>query len=83
MTELNQSWAHGNIAATLYCNNYLDRKLLIIALCLNSLWLCTPFTVDTEALTFFVFLLVNEALLRCRIDLCRCRVPSPSFEGVC
>ena len=37
-------------------------------------------TVDTEVLTFFVFLLVTEALLRCRVvavmKLKSCRVPS-------
>ena len=42
----------------------LAAKLLIIALCLYSMWLLH---LDTKTLTFCLFFLVPEALLHCRV----------------
>ena len=54
--------------------------MLISALCLYSLCLLN---LDTEALTFFVLLLVTETCLRCHgvvvAKLKNCRVPSSAY----
>ena len=47
---------------------YQTQKLLIIALCVYSMWLLH---IDTKALTFFLFFLGTEALLH---TLLRCRI---------
>ena len=74
-----QSWARDNTAAkTWLC--FQVEKLLIIALCLYSLWLVD---LDIQGLHFFVIFLVSEATLLCCIfivaKLNNCRLPNSYF----
>ena len=71
-----QSWARDNTAAN--TEHYLQAtKVLVIVLCLYSLW---QLHLDSETLIFWYFFLVTEALLRCRVvvvaKLKKCRAPS-------